>query len=308
MLAVSCGAARADEIPSDWVVRILKAYNQRSYQGIFVYLKNGSLETMQVIHSSAQGGRTRLVSLNGEVTEIHRRGDQMTRYLPQRGLLIEGLRWSNPFFATVPEDVSRVAAHYTFKAGADDRVAGRECQRVEVQPRDTLRYGYRLCVDRETALILDAQLIGERGQVRQEVMFTRLQVEDRLDPALLEPGMNVAALKRHTVKTHLRGAPGSDARTWDVVEPPAGYRLVFGGAHSLPDGGGQEHLIYSDGLSAISVFIDNELVRGKPIMGQTSRGSMNAYGDVREGHQVLVLGEVPYPALRAMAESLRRRP
>ena len=308
MLAVSCGAARADEIPSDWVVRILKAYNQRSYQGIFVYLKNGSLEIMQVIHSSAQGGRTRLVSLNGEVTEIHRRGDQMTRYLPQRGLLIEGLRWSNPFFATVPEDVSRVATHYTFKVGADDRVAGRECQRVEVQPRDTLRYGYRLCVDRETALILDAQLIGERGQVRQEVMFTRLQVEDRIDPALLEPGMNVAALKRHTVKTNLRGDPGSDARTWDVVEPPAGYRLVFGGAHSLPDGGGQEHLIYSDGLSAISVFIDNELVRGKPIMGQTSRGSMNAYGDVREGHQVLVLGEVPYPALRAMAESLRRRP
>jgi sigma-E factor negative regulatory protein RseB len=242
------------------------------------------------------------------VTEIHRSGDQMTRYLPQRGLLIEGLRWSNPFFATVPEDVSRVAAHYTFKVGADDRVAGRECQRVEVQPRDTLRYGYRLCVDRETALILDAQLIGERGQVRQEVMFTRLQVEERLDPALLEPGMNVAALKRHTVKTHLRGAPGSDARTWDVVEPPAGYRLVFGGAHSLPDGGEQEHLIYSDGLSAISVFIDNELVGGKPIMGQTSRGSMNAYGDVREGHQVLVLGEVPYPALRAMAESLRRRP
>jgi sigma-E factor negative regulatory protein RseB len=308
MLAVSCGVARADEIPSDWAARILKAYNQRSYQGIFVYLKNGSLETMQVIHSSAQGGRTRLVSLNGEVTEIHRRGDQVTRYLPQRGLLIEGLKWSNPFFATTPEDVSRIAAHYAFKVGPDDRVAGRECQRIEVQPRDTLRYGYRLCVDRKTALILDAQLIGERGQVRQEVMFTRLQVEDRIDPVLLEPGMNVASLKRHVVKTNLRGAPESDARTWDVVEPPAGYRLVFGGSHSLPDGGGQEHLIYSDGLSAISVFVDNELVRGKPIMGQTSRGSMNAYGDVREGHQVLVLGEVPYPALRAMAESLRRRP
>jgi len=98
MLALFCGTARAEETSSDWAARILRAYNQRSYQGIFVYLKNGSLETMQVIHSSAQGGQTRLVSLNGEVTEIHRRGDQMTRYLPQRGLLIEGLRWSNPFF------------------------------------------------------------------------------------------------------------------------------------------------------------------------------------------------------------------
>ena len=308
MLAVFGGVAHAGEISSDWAARILEAYNKRSYQGIFVYLKSGSLEAMRVIHSSAQGGRTRLISLNGEVTEIHRRGDQMTRYLPQRGLLIEGLRWSNPFFTTTPEDMSRIAAHYAIKAGADDRIAGRECQRIEVQPRDALRYGYRLCIDRETALILDAQLIGERGQVRQEVMFTHLQVEDRIDPALLEPGMNVAALKRRAVKTSLRGAPGSDARNWEVVEPPAGYRLVFGGVHSLPDGGGQEHLIYSDGLSAISVFIDNDPVRGKPIMGQTSRGSMNAYGDVREGHQVLVLGEVPYPALRAMAESLRRRP
>lgn len=308
MLVVSWGTARGDEIPSDWAERIIKAYNQRSYQGVFVYLKNGSLETMQVIHSAAQGGQTRLISLNGEMTEIHRHGDQMTRYLPQRGILIEGLRWSNPFFGAVSKDVSRLTAHYTLRAGADDRVAGRECQRVEVQPRDALRYGYRLCVDRETALILDAQLIGERGQVRQQVMFTRLQLEDRIDPALLEPDMNVSALKRHVVKTHVRGATGPDARTWDVAEPPAGYRLVLGGAHSLPDGGGQEHLIYSDGLSAISVFVDNEPVRGKPIMGETSRGSMNAYGIVREGHQVLVLGEVPYPALRAMAESLRRRP
>lgn len=308
MLALFCGTARAEETSSDWAARILKAYNQRSYQGIFVYLKNGSLETMQVIHSSAQGGQTRLVSLNGEVTEIHRRGDQMTRYLPQRGLLIEGLRWSNPFFTTAPEDVPRIAAYYALKLGTDDRVAGRKCQRIEVQPRDALRYGYRLCVDHDTALILDAQLIDERGRVRQEVMFTHLQIQDRIDPALLEPGMNVAALKHHAVKTSLRDVSDANARTWDVVEPPAGYRLVFGGAHSLPDGGEQEHLVYSDGLSAISVFIDTGLVRGKPIMGQTSRGSMNAYGVVREGHQVLVLGEVPYPALRAMAESLRRRP
>jgi len=35
---------------------------------------------------------------------------------------------------------------------------------------------------------------------------------------------------------------------------------------------------------------------------------MNAYGDVRDGHQVLVVGEVPYAALKAMADSLRRRP
>ncbi|MES1992328.1 MAG: MucB/RseB C-terminal domain-containing protein [Pseudomonadota bacterium] len=309
MLAVFCGNARAEEVSSDWAMRIISAYDRLSYQGIFVYLKNGSLETMEVVHSAADGGQTRLVSLNGEVTEIHRRGDQMTRYLPQRGLFIEGLRWSNPFFASVPEDISRVAAHYTLKSGETDRVAGRECQRVEVQPRDALRYGYRLCVDRETALVLDARLIDEQGQVRQEVMFTQLLVVKQIDPALLAPGMNTSGLKRYLVKTRTHGANGADARTWDVVAPPPGYRLVFGGDHTLPDGGGeQEHLVYSDGLSAISVFIDAGPLRGKPIVGQTRRGSMNAYGDVREGHQVLVVGEVPYAALKAMVEALRRRP
>lgn len=308
LLSAHGALARADELPSVWAGRILKAYDQYSYQGIFVYLKNGSLETMEVIHSAAQGGQTRLISLNGELTEIHRRGDQMTRYLPQRGLLITGLRWINPFFATSTEDMSRLATHYSLDMDSPDRVAGRECQRIAVLPRDDLRYGYRLCVDRETALILDAKLIGEHGQVRQEVMFTQLQLKDRIDPVLLKPGMDVSMLKQHVVKNSPMTAAGFGARKWDVAKPPTGYRLVYGGTHSLSDGREQEHLIYSDGLSAISVFVDNGPVRGKPIIGQTSRGSMNAYGDVREGHQVLVLGEVPYPALRAMAEALKRRP
>ena len=298
----------AEEVSADWAMRIVHAYDRLSYQGVFVYLKNGSLETMEVVHSAADGGQTRLISLNGEVTEIHRHGDQMTRYLPQRGFYIEGLRWSNPFFSSVPEDISRIAAHYTIQSGALDRVAGRECQRVEVKPRDALRYGYQLCVDRDTALVLDARLMGEQGQVRQEVMFTQLLLEKQIDPALLAPGMNTSKLKRYVVTTHTHGVNGGDARTWDVTAPPSGYRLVFGGDHSLPNGGGeQEHLVYSDGLSAISVFIDAGPIRGKPIVGQTSRGSMNAYGDVRDGHQVLVVGEVPYAALKAMADSLHRR-
>jgi sigma-E factor negative regulatory protein RseB len=308
MLAFGGGLVHAGEMSAQWALRIIKAYNQLNYQGVFVYQKNDTLEAMRVIHSADQGGQTRLVALNGEVNEIHRRGDQMTRYLPGRGIFIEGLRWSNPFFSAVPADISRLAAHYSLEVDGVDRIAGRPCQRVEIRPRDALRYGYRLCVDRETNLILHAQRIAEKGRVRQEVMFTQLTIQDRLDPALLAPGMDVAKLKRYVVKTEIDGVKGMAARTWDVTDPPAGYRLVFGADHSLSGGGSQEHLVYSDGLSAISVFVDNTPLAGKPILGQTSRGSMNAYGVVRDGYQVLVVGEVPYTALRMMAESLQRRP
>ena len=297
----------AGEAPSEWILRTVKAYSQLSYEGTFVYQKNDSLETMQVIHSPEKDGQTRLVALNGEMNEIHRRGEQMTRYLPERGLMIEGLRWSNPFFSAQPEDMGRLAAHYGLELGSADRVAGRSCQRLQVRPRDAYRYGYRLCVDHETGLILQAQMVGENNRIRQEVMFTALTVKDRIDPRLLAPAVDASKLKRKVVKTTADTAKTMEGRHWDVPDPPSGYRLVFGADHVVPNGGGQEHLVYSDGLSAISVFVDASPVRGKPIVGQTSRGSMNAYGDVRDGHQVLVVGEVPYAALKAMADSLRRR-
>ena len=299
--------SHAGEAPSEWILRTVKAYSQLSYEGTFVYQKNDSLETMQVIHSPEKQGQTRLVALNGEMNEIHRMGGQMTRYLPERGLMIEGLRWSNPFFSAQPEDMGRLTAHYGLELGPADRVAGRTCQRLQVRPRDRYRYGYRLCIDRETGLILHAQMIGENNHVRQEVMFTALTVKDHIDPRRLAPAVDASKLKREVVKTNADAARAMDARRWDVSDPPPGYRLVFGADHVVATGGGQEHLVYSDGLSAISVFIETEPVRGKPIVGQTSRGSMNAYGDVRDGHQVLVVGEVPYAALKAMADSLRRR-
>ena len=308
-LLVLCAApfSHAGEAPSEWILRTVKAYSQLSYEGTFVYQKNDSLETMQVIHSPEKQGQTRLVALNGEMNEIHRMGGQMTRYLPERGLMIEGLRWSNPFFSAQPEDMGRLTAHYGLELGPADRVAGRTCQRLQVRPRDRYRYGYRLCIDRETGLILHAQMIGENNHVRQEVMFTALTVKDHIDPRRLAPAVDASKLKREVVKTNADAARAMDARRWDVSDPPPGYRLVFGADHVVATGGGQEHLVYSDGLSAISVFIETEPVRGKPIVGQTSRGSMNAYGDVRDGHQVLVVGEVPYAALKAMADSLRRR-
>jgi sigma-E factor negative regulatory protein RseB len=306
-LCIAVPFVQAGEAPADWILRTVKAYSALSYEGTFVYQKNDSLETMQVIHSPEKEGQTRLVALNGEMNEIHRRGGQMTRYLPERGLMIEGLRWSNPFFSAQPEDMGRLTAHYSLELGPADRVAGRACQRLRVRPRDGYRYGYRLCVDRETGLILHAQMIGEDDRIRQEVMFTALTVKDRIDPRLLAPAVDVSKLKREIVKTNADAARTMDVRHWDVPDPPSGYRLVFGADHVVPGGGGQEHLVYSDGLSAISVFIDAGPVRGKPIVGQTSRGSMNAYGDVRDGHQVLVVGEVPYAALKAMADSLHRR-
>jgi sigma-E factor negative regulatory protein RseB len=66
-----------------------------------------------------------------------------------------------------------------------------------------------------------------------------------------------------------------------------------------------QHLIFSDGIAAISVFIEP----GSPDGGQrppeaTSMGSANAYSTSLHGHVITAIGEVPADTVREIANSV----
>jgi sigma-E factor negative regulatory protein RseB len=65
------------------------------------------------------------------------------------------------------------------------------------------------------------------------------------------------------------------------------------------------HLIFSDGLAAISVFIEP----GPPSAGprppeSSSMGSANTYSTSVQGHVVTAIGEVPAATVREIANSV----
>lgn len=64
-------------------------------------------------------------------------------------------------------------------------------------------------------------------------------------------------------------------------------------------------LVFSDGLSAISVFIEPDDGDEDDANGLSSRGAMNLYHKLANDHLITVVGEVPARTVMQVADSLR---
>ena len=65
-----------------------------------------------------------------------------------------------------------------------------------------------------------------------------------------------------------------------------------------------EHLIYSDGLSSVSIFIEPRQGKDEMAEGSSRRGSVNAYTRLLPRQRVIVLGEVPLITVKQIADSI----
>ena len=68
-----------------------------------------------------------------------------------------------------------------------------------------------------------------------------------------------------------------------------------------------QHLVYTDGLASLSVFIERLSSATERLEGHSSMGAMNAYGRVLGDFQVTVVGEVPSITVERVADSIERR-
>jgi sigma-E factor negative regulatory protein RseB len=89
---------------------------------------------------------------------------------------------------------------------------------------------------------------------------------------------------------------------------PEGFSLTnYQRKRMRPGDEGTEHLVYSDGLATVSVYVEMASADDNSLTGLSSMGAMNAYGAIVEGHQVVVVGEVPAVTVEMMAQSITSR-
>lgn len=314
-LAMVVPAMAAASEPRDaraWIERMVQAVQGLAYEGTFVYSHGDQLEAMRILHrADGEAERERLVSLTGAAREILRDNDAVTCILPDsrsvvvekrraRGYLPEGL-------LRLPEGLER---HYEFVLGGADRMAGRPAQVIAVQPRDGYRYGYRLWLNRETALLLKADLLDERGRAVEQMMFTSLEVRPDIPPERLEPSVSGRGYEWFRVPEPHAAAPESPApREWSVRELPPGFRMAMHAEHGLPTSRMPvEHLMYTDGLASVSVYIERPGQDVEMLRGPSRMGAVNAFGLEVDGHQVTAVGEVPERTVELIARAVRHAP
>ena len=86
---------------------------------------------------------------------------------------------------------------------------------------------------------------------------------------------------------------------------PGGFKLSVATQSQI--GGSEypvEHLVYSDGLATVSVFIEDPKTETEVGEGFTNLGSTNAFSLTLRGRKVTAVGEVPRQTVRTIASSL----
>ena len=297
----------ADREAREWLERMSEAFATGNYDGRFFYLRDSRSQTMRIIHRVHRGKVTeRILSLDGSGREVIRDEKEVTYYLPDKRLVLVEQRTEDSALPALPIYNSDLEQHYNIEKGAVGKANLRKTQLILVQPRDQYRYGYKLWLDYETAMPLKSQLVNRKGEVIEQMLFAELNLRDRIPVSELKP--SVAADDFRWVRQDAQQARVIDSGiAWNVVRVPAGFRLTASRVQIIA--GSKDpvrHLVYSDGLASVSVFIEPRTASAEPMQGLAKVGAAFAFSRDVDGHRVIAVGEVPAATVEAIAAGVTK--
>ncbi|HHH49003.1 MAG TPA: hypothetical protein ENK51_08990 [Gammaproteobacteria bacterium] len=292
--------------------RMQDALQNLNYYGTLVFMQGGDVQSMSLAHQATDEGEVeRIVNLNGYAREVIRKNDRVICYLPDSKSVTVSTRRSGKggwLSKLVANDFAAMQALYTFQMDGEDRVAGRFTRRVLIQPNDAFRYGYRLWLDKDSGLLLKSDLLSESAEILEQAMFAEISIVDEVPPEMLQPSTPSEDFVWYEENNEIEEIP-PEAQTWRVMEMPVGFKLVSQMRHLLPDSSQlAEHLLITDGLASVSIYIEALNGEPAPFDGPFKRGAVNVYSTALDDHQIVVVGEVPAATVEMMARSVRRQP
>lgn len=289
-----------------WLKKIYLASQKLSYTGTFVYRQGDRSETSRITRLvDASGDVEKLEALDGMRREVVRRGDEVRCYLPDSMTVKVDRRSSQLSFpALLPAQLAELPEQYLVTKEEKARVAGYDCQAIMLTPKDDLRYGYKLWADVRSGMLLKARIFKEKGEAVEEFTFTQLTLGPHFDREKLKPAA-LAQGKQWRIE-NASVVPANLAETgWTVGAGIPGFRKVIEVRRQLRETQRVGQIVYSDGLAAVSVFIEPfEAGREPPRPGLSSMGAVNIYTRELANHVVTVVGETPAATVRRIADTV----
>ena len=286
--------------------RIAQGSRQLTYSGTFVYRSGGKVDTSRIAHSLVNGiEMERIEALDGSPREVTRAGSEVKCFLPDEKLvIIENRSSQRRFPALLPAGLGSLPEFYEIRGGEQGRVAGVISRAVFLQPRDELRYGHAFWMDAASGLLLKANLLGERGETLESFAFTQVKIGGPLEVDALKPRFDSERVRVQQVRaTELK--PEDTGWSFRVMLP--GFRKVAAMKRQIaPENPESLHVVFSDGLASISVFIEPGGSAGEA-EAVSSVGPVNVYRRQLGEHRLLVMGEVPALAVRRLGDGIEQR-
>jgi len=310
-LGLASGAVLSGDA-SEWLNKMHQAIAQKNYEGTFFHRREDKVESLYIIHRMREGiVSERLVSLDHYGREFIRRNNELLSFLPdQRVVVVEQQSLSAPLLVRVPSFNEATAAAYILKPVEITRLLEREVILVSITPLDEFRYGYRIWIDTRTAMPLKTELSNAQGEVLEQIFFTSLTLTRDIPdiafaPSILSKGFRWIR-KAEPDASILKKIPAA-IDVWRAQRLPPGFRLMQRGRHRFP---GQKdsvaHLVFSDGVAFVSVFIRDHARRARPEAATIVRiGASSSVSTHIDGYPVTVMGEVPPSTIKFIAAQLQ---
>ena len=313
-MSVQAGAGAGGDDPAVWVERMNQVLADHNYDGVFVHQLGERHETMRIIHRVQDGHLTeRLVSTDGSGREFIRDGNELVGYYPDRRIVVVEKRpRSLGFIGGLPGFDPAAQSNYEVRDVERTRMQGRPTRVITVTPRDTYRYGYRLWIDEKTAMPVKTQLASLNGEIIEQITFASLTMPPRIEDEMLKAEVDTEGFR--WLRREPPVARPGEVVAWTAQVLPPGFRRGAGGVSGMP---GQpkpsSHLVFTDGLASVSVFIESAGVppqlsrtgEPRPASGPAQLGAAAAFTAIIEGFRVTAVGEVPPQTVKVIAESLR---
>jgi sigma-E factor negative regulatory protein RseB len=307
-LLLGAGIALGAE-PKEWLERMNKALTSRNYVGVFTHMRGDRAETLRIIHRvRGKDVSERLLSLDGSEREFIREGDELTCYYPdKRMVVVERRSPDGPLLDALPALNEGNSEVYEIQGGDRERLLGRKTRVVALTPRDEYRYGYRLWIDEETSMPLKTQLCDQSGKVIEQILFSNIDLPERIPDSMFKPVVDASNFRWLRADRQL--AVNSTPALWDAMRLPPGFRMATRSAQSMPGSNGPvAHLVFTDGVASVSVFIEPRKADSPVQQGPASMGSSSAFSTVIDGHQVTAVGEVPASTVQFIATQVKATP
>ena len=139
-------------------------------------------------------------------------------------------------------------------------------------------------------------------------MFTQLDILESVPDEMLKPSISGKGYTWHNNSDKSEKVTSINGK-WQVAWMPNGFVKNNQEMYPLADSANPvNHIVYSDGLATVSIFIKKLDVDTELTAGLSKMGGVNAFARVANGYQVTAFGEVPQATVRRMANSVSSNP
>ena len=290
----------------DLLERMTAAMSQMSYQGTFVYVRDGAVETMRITHVTDENGvRERLYSVSGPHREVIRDRKGVRCVLQDAESVVEDQVVASSYFPELPLSIiDGNTSGYQLETGGEARIAGHTARRVTISPEDSFRYGYDFWLEEQTGLLLKWVLFDTDHKPLAKLMFTDFALGSSVNLDELESDSRAEDFIEMKTFSLQKTVVTRSSPRWQPARLPPGFQLASHSRDKTGAEGVYEHMVYSDGLAAVSVYVEQQGVESEVKSGISQLGTNNAYTTKQGELQITVIGEVPAITVKTIANEM----